>query len=102
MVGATPGSTVEVRMVRHAFNNWNLRETGQALVDLLNAWTTPTQQLVVEPDGTIDFTGFYGRYEIVLMGKKMSLFRPLVDPRATTKQHMVRKLVWGSSCSFLR
>jgi endo-1,4-beta-xylanase len=40
--------------------NWNLRASGQALVDLLNAWTTPAQNLLVEPDGTINFTGFYG------------------------------------------
>ena len=47
--------------------------SGQALVDLLNAWTTPTQNLLVGPDGTIDFTGFYGDYEITIGGQTFDL-----------------------------
>ena len=53
--------------------DWNLTQAGQALVDLLNAWTTPTQQLLVGPDGTIDFTGFYGDYEITISGQTFDL-----------------------------
>jgi hypothetical protein len=53
--------------------NWNLRASGQALVDLLNAWTTPTQNLIVGPDGTIDFTGFYGDYELLIGGRTFNL-----------------------------
>jgi GH35 family endo-1,4-beta-xylanase len=50
-------------------NNWNFRAAGQALVDLLDSWKTPTQNLLVGPDGTIDFTGFYGEYEVTIGGK---------------------------------
>ncbi len=53
--------------------NWNLRASGQALVHLLNAWTTPTQNLTVGSDGTIDFTGFYGDYEITIGGQTFDL-----------------------------
>ena len=47
-------------------SNWNLTLSGQTLVDLLDSWTTPTQNLTVGPDGTIDLTGFYGDYEITI------------------------------------
>ncbi len=53
--------------------NWNLRASGQALVDLLEAWTTPTQNLLVGADGMIDFTGFYGGYEITIGGQTFDL-----------------------------
>lgn len=53
--------------------NWNLRASGQALVNLLNSWTTPTQQLVVGPDGKINFTGYYGDYEITIGGQTFDL-----------------------------
>jgi endo-1,4-beta-xylanase len=54
-------------------NNWNLRAAGQELVNLLDSWTTPTQNLLVGPDGTIDFTGFFGEYEITVDGKMFVL-----------------------------
>ena len=54
-------------------NNWNLRAAGQALVNLLDSWTTPTQNLLVGSDGTIDFTGFFGEYEITIDGKTFDL-----------------------------
>jgi endo-1,4-beta-xylanase len=54
-------------------SDWNLRDSGEMLVDLLNAWTTPTQTLAVGPDGTIDFTGFYGDYEISIGGRTLEL-----------------------------
>jgi GH35 family endo-1,4-beta-xylanase len=53
--------------------NWNLTQSGQALVDLLDSWTTPTQNLMVGPDGTIAFTGFYGDYEITVAGQAFDL-----------------------------
>jgi GH35 family endo-1,4-beta-xylanase len=53
--------------------NWNLRASGRELVDLLNAWTTPAQNLIVAPDGTINFTGFYGDYEITVGGQTFDL-----------------------------
>ncbi len=54
-------------------NNWNLRDSGDALVALMNAWTTPTQTLTVGPDGAIDYTGFYGDYEITVGGQTFDL-----------------------------
>jgi hypothetical protein len=53
--------------------NWNLRASGQALVDLLNAWKTPTQNFFVSPDGTIDFAGFYGDYELTIGAQTFDL-----------------------------
>jgi hypothetical protein len=53
--------------------NWNLTLSGQTLVDLLDSWTTPTQQLTVGPNGTIDFTGFYGDYEITVGSQTFDL-----------------------------
>jgi hypothetical protein len=53
--------------------NWNLTQSGQALVDLLDAWTTPTQNLFVGADGTIDFSGFYGDYEVTVGGQTFIL-----------------------------
>ena len=58
---------------RSVDNNWNLTQPGQALVNLLDSWTTPTQNLIVGPDGTIDFTGFYGDYEITIGGQTFDL-----------------------------
>jgi GH35 family endo-1,4-beta-xylanase len=54
-------------------NSWNLRAAGQALVSLLTSWKTPTQNLLVGADGTIDFTGFYGDYEITIGGQTFDL-----------------------------
>lgn len=50
-------------------SNWNLTVSGQTLVDLLDSWTTPTQNLLVGADGSIDFSGFYGQYEITIGDK---------------------------------
>jgi GH35 family endo-1,4-beta-xylanase len=47
-------------------SSWNPTLSGQELLNLLDSWTTPTQNLVVGPNGTIDFTGFYGDYEITI------------------------------------
>jgi GH35 family endo-1,4-beta-xylanase len=54
-------------------SSWNLTQSGQALVNLLDSWTTPTQNLLVGPDGTIDFTGFLGDYEITIGGQTIDL-----------------------------
>jgi endo-1,4-beta-xylanase len=54
-------------------SNWNLTLSGQALINLLDSWTTPTQNLLVESDGTIDFSGFFGEYEITIDGKTFDL-----------------------------
>ena len=54
-------------------NNWNLRASGQTLVNLLDSWTTPTQNLTVGADGKVDFTGYYGDYEVTIGGKTFPL-----------------------------
>lgn len=54
-------------------DNWNLRASGEALVELLDTWTTPTQFLRVGADGTVDFEGFYGLYEITVGDETLML-----------------------------
>jgi GH35 family endo-1,4-beta-xylanase len=54
-------------------SNWNLRASGQALVDLLDSWKTPDQNLTVSPDGTVDFTGYFGDYEVTVGGRTFDL-----------------------------
>jgi GH35 family endo-1,4-beta-xylanase len=53
--------------------NWNLRAPGQALVNRLDAWTTPDQQLTIGPDGSIQFNGYYGDYLVTVDGKNYRL-----------------------------
>jgi GH35 family endo-1,4-beta-xylanase len=62
-------------------SNWNLTTAGQRWVDLMTVdgdadpyddWDTDlTTQ--VNPDGTIDFTGFYGEYEVTVDGETFNL-----------------------------
>jgi GH35 family endo-1,4-beta-xylanase len=52
--------------------DWSLRPTGTAWNDLQAAWDTDLE-LEVGPDGTIDFTGFYGDYEITIDGQTFDL-----------------------------
>jgi GH35 family endo-1,4-beta-xylanase len=47
-------------------NSWNPRASGTMLMNLLDSWKTPTQDLLVGADGTIDFTGYYGRYQVTV------------------------------------
>jgi GH35 family endo-1,4-beta-xylanase len=61
-----PPATTDVTTI--VDSNWNLTQSGQALVNLLDSWTTPTQNLTVGADGTIDFTGYFGEYEITIAG----------------------------------
>jgi Glycosyl hydrolase family 10/Dockerin type I domain len=49
--------------------NWNLTPAGQAFVDLMEEWTTPTQFLTVGAGGAIQIDGFYGEYEVVVGGE---------------------------------
>jgi hypothetical protein len=53
MIVTTPGA-----------NGYTLTPLGQKWVSLMNAFTTPTQGATVNPDGTINFNGFYGEYAI--------------------------------------
>ena len=68
---AWPPATTDVTTI--VDSNWNLTQSGQALVSLLNSWTTPTQNLTVSADGTIDFTGYYGDYQVTVGGHTFPL-----------------------------
>jgi GH35 family endo-1,4-beta-xylanase len=46
-------------------NNWTIRDTAVAWQALMAQWDTDLD-INVLPDGTIDFTGFYGEYEITI------------------------------------
>lgn len=46
--------------------NFNLTPVGLAWKALRDSWNTVEEDLIVGPDGTIDFTGFYGDYEIFI------------------------------------
>jgi hypothetical protein len=48
--------------------NWNLTEAGVAYEQLVSEWDTDLT-LPVGPDGTIDFSGFFGKYEITVDGQ---------------------------------
>lgn len=52
--------------------NWNLTQAGQVYQDLMAEWDTDLT-LQVGPDGTIDFSGFYGVYEITIDGQTFIL-----------------------------
>jgi GH35 family endo-1,4-beta-xylanase len=47
-------------------NDWSIRDPAVAWQALMAQWDTNLQDLVVQPDGTIDFTGFYGEYEVTI------------------------------------
>jgi hypothetical protein len=52
--------------------NFNLTTVGEAWLALTQGWRTE-ESLQVGPDGTIDFTGFYGDYEITVGGETYDL-----------------------------
>lgn len=52
--------------------NFNLTESGERREDLMAEWDTDLT-LNVDPNGNIDFTGFYGQYEITLGGETYAL-----------------------------
>lgn len=54
-------------------SSWNLTQSGQAVVNLLNSWTTPTQNLTVGADGTVNFNGYYGDYQLTIGGRTIPL-----------------------------
>jgi hypothetical protein len=43
--------------------NWNLTVPGQNFVNLMNQWTTDTTAPVAA-DGTVNFNGFFGKYQL--------------------------------------
>jgi GH35 family endo-1,4-beta-xylanase len=54
-------------------SNWSPTLSGQTLINLLNSWTTPTRDLTVGPDGTINFNGFWGDYDLTINGQIVPL-----------------------------
>jgi GH35 family endo-1,4-beta-xylanase len=52
--------------------NWNITLPGLTYQALMNEWTTDVM-LPVGPDGTIDFSGFYGQYEVTIGGQTFNL-----------------------------
>jgi hypothetical protein len=68
-----PTPTVNTNNTTIVDNNWNLRQSGQTLVYLLNNWTTPTQNLTVGADGTVNFSGYYGDYVVTIGNKSFPL-----------------------------
>jgi hypothetical protein len=52
--------------------NWNITLPGLAYEALMDEWNTDVT-LPVGEDGTIDFTGFYGTYEISIGGQTVEL-----------------------------
>src|SRR5262249_45524659 len=78
-------------------SNWNPTLSGQKLIDLLNSWTTPTQNLTVGSDGTINFNGFWGDYNLTIDGhtypvsltKGTSLYSVIVAPGDFNGDHVV-------------
>jgi endo-1,4-beta-xylanase len=53
-------------------DNWNITLPGQTFEALMGEWSTDVT-LPVGPDGTIDFTGFFGEYEVTVDGKTFAL-----------------------------
>jgi hypothetical protein len=50
--------------------DWKLTEAGAAYEKLMAAWSTDVT-VPVAPDGTIEFTGFYGDYTVEAAGRTM-------------------------------
>jgi hypothetical protein len=52
--------------------DWTIRPTGTAWNNLQNQWNTDLT-LEVGPDGTINFNGFYGTYDVTIGGQTFEL-----------------------------
>lgn len=52
--------------------NWNLTPAGVAYEALMRQWDTDLT-LTVGPDHAIDFTGYYGRYDVTIAGQTYTL-----------------------------
>jgi len=52
--------------------NWNLTPAGTAYLELMSQWDTDLT-VPVNADGTIDFRGFYGLYEVTIDGQTFEL-----------------------------
>ncbi len=80
MPGTTGFTLWNLRNVAGAFapvgtlydNNWTPRDTAVAWQALMNEWDTDVTTMV-GPDGTIDFSGFYGDYEVTVGSQTFDL-----------------------------
>lgn len=69
-IRATPGAFAPVGSLYN--NDWSLRETGVRWQQLMAEWDTDLAT-TVGPDGTVDFRGFFGDYDVTLGGETYSL-----------------------------
>ncbi len=53
--------------------NWTLTPVGEKWQELMAEWTTPTMDLTVGDDCTINFEGFFGDYDVMIDGKHYPL-----------------------------
>jgi endo-1,4-beta-xylanase len=52
--------------------NWNLTPAGTAYESLMSQWNTDVT-LPADANGRVDFTGFYGKYQVIINGKTYNL-----------------------------
>lgn len=60
------GNTVPAQLITTTpgANGYTLTALGQKWVSLMNEFSTPTQNVTVNADGTLNFNGFYGEYAV--------------------------------------
>jgi GH35 family endo-1,4-beta-xylanase len=46
--------------------NWNLTPAGQVWTSLMQQWNTTLDGLTADPNGLLNFSGFYGDYDVVI------------------------------------
>ncbi len=66
----TPGTFAPVGTLYD--NNWTIRDTGVRWQNLMSEFETDVTTMV-NPDGTISFTGFFGDYEVTIGGQTFDL-----------------------------
>lgn len=66
----TPGTFAPVGTLYD--EDWTIRDPGVAWQALMGQWDTDLM-LDVDPNGRIDFTGFYGQYEVTIGGETFDL-----------------------------
>jgi GH35 family endo-1,4-beta-xylanase len=71
----TSGNTAPAQLIvtQNGAGNYTLTAMGQQWVTDMNAFTTPTKTLTVNPDGTVNFNGFYGDYTVTINGQNYDL-----------------------------
>src|SRR5262249_40228284 len=66
----TSGSTPPAQMIvtSNSAGNYSLTSLGQKWVDLMNEFSTPTQNALTDSNGAVIFNGFYGEYALKVGG----------------------------------